>query len=94
MHYIRKVRVASPGTRNEHITHVQHSENTYGPALTTAAKETVVSSIESGQTYRSHNDGTGAEAAVTVRISTAGQKYIATVADGTETNNLLALPRF
>ena len=93
MRYIRKVRVASPGTRNEHITHVQYSENAYG-ALTTAARETVVSSIENGQTYRSHNDATGAEAAVAVRISTTRQKYIATVADGTETNNLLALPRF
>ncbi|CAN5327089.1 hypothetical protein BH11ACT5_BH11ACT5_11800 [soil metagenome] len=83
----------SPGTRNEHITHVQYSESVYG-TFTTAAKETVVGSIESGQTYRSHNDATLAEATVVTRIGPALRKYIATVADGTETNNLLALPRF
>lgn len=93
MRYIRRVRVESPGTRNEHITHVQYSETTSG-TLNTATRESVVAAIERGTSHRSHNDSTGGEAPVVVRVSAARRKYIATVADGTETNNLLALPRF
>lgn len=93
MRYIRKVQVEAPGTRNEHITHIQYSETTYG-VLSTVTRETAVAAIETGWNYRTHNDATGAEAPVIVRTSQYGRKYIATVADGTETNNLLGLPRF
>ena len=93
MRFIRSVRVESPGTRNEHITHIRYSETPYG-AQTTLSRDSVVLSIRSGWVYRSHRDLNGAEAPVVVKVGARGQHYIATVADSTETNNLLELPRF
>jgi hypothetical protein len=93
MQYIRRVRVESPGSRNEHITDVQHSSTPAG-TLAQATKQTMVNLIDAGTSVRSHNDATGAEAAVVTRMGSSGLKYIATVADGKESNNLLALPRF
>lgn len=94
MRYIRQVRVESPGTSNEHITQVRSSVTTYG-TLETETRDAVVRKIDNGsESYRSHNDGNGAEAQVETRTSSRGLRYIATVADGRETNNLLSLPRF
>lgn len=94
MGYIRQVRVASPGTSNEHITHVRRSWTASG-TLETETREAVVRKIDNGsESYRSHNDSNGSEAKVETRTSTRGLRYIATVADGRETNNLLSLPRF
>lgn len=93
MLYIRKVRVEAPGTMNQHITAVGYSGGTSG-ALTEISRETAVNLIGGGHTFRSHNDRTLAEADVTVATSAAGTKYVRTVADGRESNNLLELPRY
>ena len=93
MLYIRKVRVASPGTMNQHITAVGYSGGTSGP-LTEISRETAVSLIGGGHTFRSHNDRTLAEADVKVATSSSGTKYIRTESDGRESNNLLELPRY
>ncbi|MGI8701462.1 MAG: hypothetical protein ACR2JU_09710, partial [Nocardioidaceae bacterium] len=69
MRYIRQVHVDSPGTSNEHISHLRSSPTTSG-ALTTETRSQVVQNIDGGrESYRSHNDATGAEAAVVTRTS-------------------------
>jgi hypothetical protein len=93
MPYIRSIRVAAPGTHNEHITAVRHSIS-IGGALQEESVTSVASRIIGGASYRSHNDRTGAEATVVARTSAAGRRYIATVANGRESDNLLSLPRF
>jgi len=94
MRYIRQVRVEHPGTSNEHISHVRSSVGV-SSGLLTESREQVVGNIDNGrESYRSHNDGTGDEAKVETRTSARGTRYIATVADGRESNNLLNLPRF
>ena len=93
MPYIRKTSVQSPGTRNEHITDVQYSSTVNG-LLQTASRATVAREIDAGTSYRTHNDLTGSEAVVETRTSSNNLRYITTLADGLETNNLLGLPRF
>jgi len=94
MTYIRQVHVEHPGTSNAHITQVRTSLTTHGP-VTTETREQIVQKIDNRRdAYRSHNDRTGDEARVETRLSASGGRYIATVADGRETNNLLNLPRF
>lgn len=92
MNYIRSVYVADPGTSNQHITHVGWSTTSAGP-LTTTTREQVHAWITEGHTFRSLSPQQ-TQADVVAKISTAGTRYIATVADGRETNNLLNLPRF
>jgi len=92
MPYIRRVAVAAPGTRNEHIISVHYSTLPSG-ACSAGSVAAVVAAIDAGSTFRTHNDATGSEAPVVVRTSSAYRRYISTVADGTETNNLLALQR-
>ena len=94
MRYIRQVHLEGNGTSNEHITHVRSSIGA-GGALSLQSRGEIVRQIDLGtDSYRSHNDGTGDEAAVVVRVSSRGIRYIATVADQRETNNLRRLPRF
>lgn len=93
MLYIRQVRVQSPGTMSQHITEVRYAESTIGP-VKAATRDAVVRAIELGSPFRTHNERTRAEAPVTIRTSAAGTKYITTIADGRETNNLLELPRY
>lgn len=94
MKYIRQVHVDHPGTFNEHISQLRSSGTSSG-ALTTETREQVVWNIDQGaQSYRSHNDRDGSEARVETRTSSRGTRYVATIADGSETNNLLSLPRF
>lgn len=84
----------SPGTSNEHISQLRSSATTSG-SLTTETRARAVQNIDYGrETYRSHNDATRAQAAVITRTSARGTRYVTTVADGVETNNLLDLPRF
>ena len=91
---IRQVHVEHPGTSNAHITQVRTSTNTYG-SLTIESRDQIVRKIDGRlDAYRSDNDRTGDEARVETRPSGFGTRYIATVADGRETNNLLNLPRF
>lgn len=93
MPYIRRISVTAPGTRNEHIVSVQHSVQPSGP-LHSEPVASIIGRIDNGSDYRSHDDRTGAEAPVVVRQSTTGRRYIATLANGTETDNLLSLPRY
>jgi hypothetical protein len=94
MKYIRRVRVVSPGTHNQHIAEVQCSTSSTGQ-LSTWTRKQVVEAIDGGrETFRSHDDRTLDEAAVVTRTTSSGLRYIATVADRRETNNLLNLPRF
>lgn len=94
MRYIRQVEVEQPGTRNEHITAVRYSNGTAG-ALTTRVRAAVASDIDARlESYSSYNDNSGAWAPVVARTSRSGLRYLATVANGIETDNLLALPRF
>jgi hypothetical protein len=93
MPYIRNVHVEAPATRNEHITEVQHSPTATGN-LTPASRASVAREIDAGTRYVTHNDRTGAEALVETRTSTAGVRYITTLTDGIESNNLLDLPRY
>ena len=94
MRCIRQIHLDDYGTTNEHITHVRSSTST-GGVLERQTREDVVRRIDLGlESYHSHNDATRGEAAVRVRVSKRGTRYIATVADGRETNNLLSLPRF
>jgi len=91
--YIRQVRVQSPGTTNQHIVEVKYSTTITGP-LVRVSRDVVVAVIDGGRDFRTRNDLTGAEAAVVTRDGAGGRKYITTVADNRETNNLLELPRF
>ncbi|WP_081863790.1 DUF3892 domain-containing protein [Mycetocola saprophilus] len=91
MIYIRRVRVAHPGTRNEHITEVQYSEGTYGTPHA-ATRASMVTYIDNGNSVRTHNEHTGAQAEVITRSN--GIRYLTTIANGRESDNLLSLPRF
>ncbi|MGC0252362.1 DUF3892 domain-containing protein [Pseudactinotalea sp. Z1748] len=93
MIYIRRVRVSDPGMHSTQIAAVQYSFATTG-ALWLMTREQAVRHIVSGKGCRSHNDTTRQQAEVVVRQSASGVPYITTAADGVETNNLLALPRF
>lgn len=93
MLYIRQVRVQAPGTMNQHITDVRYSAMTSGP-FTIMSRDAMVGIIDDGGQVYTHNDATAAEARVVTRVGANGRKYITTIADGRETNNLLDLPRF
>lgn len=93
MRYIRRVEVASPGTHNEHIIAVAYSYATTG-TLIARSRTDVVGDIDVHiESYRTHDDRTGDEATVTTVPSARGIRYLTTLADGRETNNLLSLPR-
>lgn len=92
MLYIRQVRVASPGTTNQHITHVKYSGTKTGP-LTTVSRDAVLGAVDHGEVY-TYNNVNGTQARVTSREGDSGRRYITTIADRRETNNLLELPRF
>ncbi|WP_051703108.1 DUF3892 domain-containing protein [Oerskovia turbata] len=92
MNYIRSIYVDHPGTSNQHITHVGWSATPTGP-LTTTTREQVHAWITEGHTFRSLSPQQ-TQADVVPKTSPTGTRYIATVADGRETNNLLTLPHF
>jgi hypothetical protein len=73
MPYIRQVHVEYPGTSNEHISQVRHSQTTVG-ALTASTREQIVAELDRGRSYRSHNDRTGDEARVEARRSSGGTR--------------------
>ncbi|MEU2199535.1 DUF3892 domain-containing protein [Isoptericola sp. NPDC019482] len=93
MPFIHSVRVADPGTHNEHIEAVAVSQLTTGP-LRVASRDAVHTDIVRGTRYRTLHPVTHEQTDVVARISPRGTRYIATVANGTETDNLLRLPRF
>jgi hypothetical protein len=91
--YIRQVRVQAPGTTNQHIIDIKYSGTKTGP-LTTTSQGAILSLIAAGGDVYAHNNVNGTQARVVTRSGGNGRRYITTVADGTETNNLLDLPRF
>jgi hypothetical protein len=93
MPFIRAVRVADPGTRNEHVVEVRYSTITTG-ALRAATREAVHEAVRGGTSFRTFDELTHNQAEVIARVSPAGTRYIATVANGRETDNLLSLPRY
>lgn len=93
MLYIRAVRVTTPGSLNEHITDVAFSDTVAGP-LSQSTRAAMAARIDGGVQVRTHNPTSGAEAPVATRTSSRGIRYITTIANGRETDNLLRLPRF
>lgn len=83
---ITRIEMTSGGTTHEHITHVL----TINAPARWWTVEDVVRRIEAGERFVV---GEGRDLVdVHVRVSSTGRKYIQTAADGTWTNNLLALP--
>lgn len=93
MPFIRRVQVQSPGTHASHITAVQYSATSSG-ALTVATPAAIARSIDMGTMFKTHNNLTNAQAVVIGRTSVTGNRYLTTVANGRETDNLLHLPKF
>jgi len=93
MPFIHAVRVAEPGTRNEHVEAVTVSQLTNGP-VRIATREAVHADIIRGTRYRTLHPVTHEQTDVAARVSSRGTRYVATVANDTETDNLLRLPRF
>lgn len=91
MFYIRRVRVESPGTHCQHITQIWYSALT-SEMLTPLTKDAAVRAIEAGTTFRTHHDTSRDQAVVVIRQTASGRKYLSTIADGRESNNLLELP--
>ncbi|MBG6181671.1 DUF3892 domain-containing protein [Arthrobacter sp. CAN_A1] len=93
MKYIRQIHLENPATSSEHISRVNHSDTPTGP-LSESTRARIVQQIKAGtETFQSRSP-TGAQAPVVVRTSGLGIKYIATVSDGRENNNLLSLPKY
>ncbi|WUS94975.1 DUF3892 domain-containing protein [Kribbella sp. NBC_00709] len=83
-------RMSAGGTLHEHIVKVK-GQSGNGTFENTVSE--IVEMIESGKYTFVVTNGTK-PAAVRVRVSSSGRKYIQTVSDGIWTNNLLALPTF
>lgn len=82
---LSRVRLWTPGTSHEHISHL--GNNT---AMWTRAQ--IVAWIQSGEYGFYTNDGRQT-AYVHVRKNSSGTQYVQTYADNVYTDNLLALPR-
>lgn len=80
------IRMSQGGYHHEHITHIWTSD---GSVHTRAWMVAYVEA--SGSAYV--QDAYGNVASLAVRKSSAGNKYVQTYADGTWTDNLLALPK-
>ncbi|MBD8078174.1 DUF3892 domain-containing protein [Cellulosimicrobium arenosum] len=93
MPFIRQVRVAEPGTHAEHVVEVRYSTLTTG-RLRSASREQVYDAVRAGTRFRTVDEVTHNQADVVARVSTRGTRYVATVANGRETDNILHLPRY
>jgi Protein of unknown function (DUF3892) len=78
------------GTQHEHIAAVKWQQD--GGDAGQCAKPAMVTFIEEGNSVYTSDGVT--RASVLVVTPQYGAKYLRTYADGTWTNNLLALPRF
>lgn len=90
---IREVHVAEPGTASEHVMAVRYTD-AQATSFQPATREQVHGWIIAGNTFSTYNAGTGASAPVIACTNHRGTRYIATVANGRESDNLLSLPRF
>lgn len=93
MKYIRQIHLENPATSSEHISRVNHSDTPTGP-LSESSRTRIVQQIAAGtETFQSRSPN-GTQAPVVVKTSEVGIKYITTVSDGRENNNLLSLPQY
>lgn len=93
MPFIRYVRVADPGTSNEHVVEVRYSSITTGQ-LRSESIESVHAAIRRGTPFRTFNERNHNQQDVVARTLPDGRRYIATVDGGLETDDLLRLPRY
>ena len=90
---IREVQVTPPGTSCEHVHSVRFKAGD-DAQLRGATREEVHRWINEGYAFATFNPATGASAPVAARTSPRGVRYIATIGNGRESDNLLHLPRF
>ncbi|WP_125776838.1 DUF3892 domain-containing protein [Antribacter gilvus] len=93
MPFIRYVRVAEPGTDNEHVVEVRHSAITTGP-LRSESIDAIHTAIRRGTPFRTFNERNHNQRDVAARITPTGARYIAAIDGGRETDDLLRLPRY
>jgi hypothetical protein len=84
--------MSAGGYHHEHITRIQWIEDGTTDRKDNSRAEMVAFVERGGKAYV--QDSRGNRAFLGVRVSTAGNKYVQTYADGVWTDNLLALPRF
>jgi hypothetical protein len=84
---ITHVRVQSPGSSEQHITHIKISTGT------TYTRAEAVKNIDSGIEHY-FTTGDGKTATVVTVHPNSGEPYIKTKPDSTIKDNLLSLPRF
>jgi hypothetical protein len=87
------VRIASPGTHAEHIVSLRGVEDGTGQTYE-GDRAAWYDTVQSGVQCYDRDPATGRTAYVTARISSAGNKFVQTVADRYRPDNLYALPRF
>lgn len=87
------IRMSSGGYHHEHITNIWWTnEATTASGVSTRAE--MVQFVEVNGTRSAYvRDACGDVAYLHVRVSSAGNKYVQTYADGIWSDNLLALPR-
>lgn len=86
------MRLSAGGWHHEHITHIAWVPDGGGIEKVSTRAEMVTFVEGGGKAYV--RDAKGNIAYLRVRVSSAGNKYVQTYADGIYTDNLLALPRF
>lgn len=87
-----KVRLSNGGYHHEHITHIAWVQDGTTVEKVSTRAEMVTFVEGGGKAYV--KDAKGNIAYLAVRVSSAGNKYVQTYADGIYSDNLLALPRF
>ncbi len=90
MVYITHIRLRD-GTGVQHISHVRWEQPSHGRSGDNT-RETMVGYINEGNDVYVRGPGNASDAKVVV--VNAHPPHLKTVADGRETNNLLALPQF
>ena len=84
--------MSAGGRYHEHITHIMWVKDGTTTANVSTRSEMVAFVEQGGRAYV--KDARGDVAYLRVRVSSAGNKYVQTYADGIWQDNLLALPRF
>ncbi|MBV8364273.1 MAG: DUF3892 domain-containing protein [Candidatus Eremiobacteraeota bacterium] len=86
------IRMSANGYRHEHITYIQWLQDGQSLRQSSSRAEMVAFVEDGGKAYV--RDQFGNLVYLRVRVSTPGNKYVQTYADGIWSDNLLALPRF
>lgn len=80
------VRVASPGTMEQHITDFRTESGN------SMSKEAMIMYLSMNRAY--YTIANGVKARLEIARTANNEQYVRTVPDGTTANNLLSLPRF